>query len=62
MDLCRCWEKPGIAEFRSFRPNIEKTLLKDAKRFDMSMGDYLFSLISDADGDWNEYLECNTDE
>ncbi|MCI1327636.1 MAG: ATP-binding protein [Lachnospiraceae bacterium] len=55
-------KKPGIAEFRSFRPNIEKTLLKDAKRFDMSMGDYLFSLISDADGDWNEYLECNADE
>ncbi|MBQ1425439.1 MAG: AAA family ATPase [Succinivibrionaceae bacterium] len=51
---------PGIAEFFAFRGRAKKQLQSDAKRFDMSMGDYLFSLLSNSDDSLNDYLENNT--
>lgn len=51
---------PGIAEFFAFRGRAKKQLQSDAKRFDMSLGDYLFSLLSDSDDSLNDYLENNT--
>ena len=47
----------GVAEFFSFKKTARKQLEKDAKSFCMSMGDYLFSLLSDTDSNLNEYLE-----
>ncbi len=38
---------PGIAEFFSFKKTGQKQLQQDAVQFNMSMGDYLFSLLSD---------------
>lgn len=51
-------KKPGIAEFFTFRETGKNQLQKDAMRFNMSMGDYLFSLLSDNDSNIDEYLEC----
>lgn len=47
----------GVAEFFSFKKTARKQLEKDAKSFGMSMGDYLFSLLSDSDSNLNDYLE-----
>lgn len=52
---------PGIAEFFSFKKTGQKQLQQDAIQFNMSMGDYLFSLLSDADGSVSDYLECDAD-
>ena len=34
----------------------------DAELFKMSTGDYLFSMLSDSDNNWEDYLECGSDE
>lgn len=54
--------KPGVAEFFVFRKSGQKQLENDAARFDMSMGDYLFSMLSDSESNIADYLECDTDE
>ena len=53
---------PGIAEFFSFKRSGQRQLEKDAIKFNMSMGDYLFSLLSDPDDSINDYLECGFNE
>jgi hypothetical protein len=53
---------PGIADFYTFKKSGQKSLQQEADKFDMSMGDYLFSLLSDSETDWTEYLECDRDE
>ena len=52
-------KRAGIADFYTFKKSGQRSLQQDADRFDMSMGDYLFSLLSDMDTDWEEYLECD---
>lgn len=54
--------KPGIAEFFSLKKTGQQQLQKDAVQFNMSMGDYLFSLLSDTDESIANYLECDADE
>ncbi len=49
----------GVAEFFSFKKLGQRQLQTDAKTFGMSMGDYLFSLLSDADDSLSAYLECD---
>lgn len=51
---------PGVADFYTFKKSGQRALQQDADRFNMSMGDYLFSLLSDSETDWTEYLECDT--
>lgn len=53
---------PGVAEFFSFKKTGQKQLQQDAIQFNMSMGDYLFSLLSDADESVSDYLECDAYE
>lgn len=53
---------PGVAEFFSFKKTGQKQLQQDAIQFNMSMGDYLFSLLSDADDSVSDYLECDAYE
>lgn len=55
-------KEDGVAEFFSFKKTGQKQLQKDANRFNMSMGDYLFSLLSDSDDSLDDYLECITYE
>lgn len=54
--------KPGIAEFFAFKKLGQKRLENDASEFNMSMGDYLFSLLSDPESTISDYLECDADE
>lgn len=54
--------KPGVADFYTFKKSGQKALKSDSERFNMSMGDYLFSLLSDCETDWTEYLECDANE
>lgn len=48
---------PGVAEFFAFKKSGQKSLQQDADSFKMTMGDYLFSLLADADNCLDEYLE-----
>lgn len=53
---------PGVAEFFAFKKSGQKLLQQDAEEFNMSMGDYLFSLLADAESNISDYLECDVDE
>lgn len=53
---------PGVAEFFSFKKTGQKQLQNDAVQFNMSMGDYLFSMLSDSDDSVSDYLECEAHE
>ena len=53
---------PGIAEFFTFKKSGKKMLQKDSAHFEMSMGDYLFSLLADEKSVWKDYLEHFSDE
>ena len=55
-------KNPGVAEFYSFKKSGQKQLQSDAAQFNMGMGDYLFSLLSDSDDSLNTYLECGSNE
>lgn len=52
----------GVAEFFSFKKLGQKQLENDAAGLNMSMGDYLFSMLADAESNISDYLECNADE
>ena len=52
----------GVAEFFTFKKSGQKQLEDDAKEFEMSIGDYLFSLLADTDSNLDDYLECDVDE
>lgn len=52
-------KKPGVADFYTFKKSGQRALQQEAVRFDMKMGDYLFSLLSDDETNWAEYLECD---
>lgn len=52
----------GYAEFYGFKKNKEKSLMDDANTVDMSMGDYIFSMLSDDESEIDTYLECGVDE
>ena len=54
--------KAGVAEFFSFKESGQKQLENDAAGFDMSIGDYLFSMLADSESNISDYLECDTDE
>ena len=55
--------KAGVAEFFSFKKKSgQKQLENDAAGFDMSIGDYLFSMLADSESNISDYLECDTDE
>ena len=54
--------RPGVAEFFTFKKSGQKQLENDAEEFKMSMGDYLFSLLSDTENNLNDYLECDVNE
>lgn len=47
----------GLAEFFTFKKTAQKQIEKEADSFDMNMGDYIFSLLSDKDDAILEYLE-----
>lgn len=53
---------PGVAEFFPLKKSGQKLLENDASRFHMSMGDYLFSMLADAESDLSDYLEYDADE
>ena len=55
-------KNPGVAKFYSFKKSGQKQLQSDAAQFNMGMGDYLFSLLSDSDDSLNTYLECDSNE
>lgn len=50
--------QPGIAEFFAFKKSGQRLLQQDAADFKMSTGDYLFSMLSDEESNWEDYLEC----
>lgn len=54
--------KAGVAEFFTFRKSGQKQLENDADVFNMSMGDYLFSMLADSESNINDYLECDANE
>lgn len=54
--------KPGVAEFFAFKKLGQKQLENDAAGFNMSMGDYLFSMLADSESNISDYLECDADE
>ena len=54
--------KAAVAEFFSFKKSGQKQLENDAAGFDMSIGDYLFSMLADSESNISDYLECDTDE
>ena len=54
--------KAGVAEFFTFKKTGQKQLENDAYGFNMSVGDYLFSMLADADSNIGDYLECGVDE
>lgn len=54
--------KPGLAEFFTFKKSGQKQLQQDAEEFNMSMGDYLFSLLADSENNLEDYLECDVNE
>lgn len=54
--------KPGVAEFFLFKKSGQKQLENDAAIFNLSMGDYLFSMLADSESNISDYLECDVDE
>lgn len=54
--------KLEVAEFFTFKKSGQKQLQQDAEEFNMSMGDYLFSLLADSENNLKDYLECDVDE
>ena len=54
--------KPGVADFFAFKKLGQKQLENDAAGFNMSMGDYLFSMLADSESNISDYLECDADE
>jgi predicted ATPase len=54
--------EPGVAEFFAFKKSGQKQLQQDAEEFNMSMGDYLFSLLADSENNLDDYLECDVNE
>lgn len=54
-------KKPGVAEFFNFKKSGQKQLERDAAGFNMSMGDYLFSMLADPESNISDYLECDAD-
>lgn len=52
----------GIAEFFTFKKCGQRLLQQDADSLKMSMGDYLFSMLSDEESNWEDYLECDIHE
>ena len=49
--------KPGVAEFFSLKKAGQKQLENDAAKFNMSMGDFLFSMLADPESNISDYLE-----
>ena len=54
--------KAGVAEFFTYKKSGRKQLENDASGFNMSMGDYLFSMLADVESNISDYLECDVDE
>ena len=52
----------GIAKFYTLKKSGQRLLQQDAIDFKMSMGDYLFSMLSDEESNWEDYLECDVCE
>lgn len=54
--------KSGVAEFFVFKKLGQKQLENDAAGFNMSMGDYLFSMLADSESNISDYLESDANE
>lgn len=54
--------QPGVAEFFSFKKSGQNQLQQNANDLNMSIGDYLFSMLAEDDSNVTDYLECNDDE
>ena len=54
--------KAGVAEFFTFKKSGQKQLENDAAELNMSMGDYLFSMLADSESNISDYLECDVSE
>ncbi|RDU24709.1 AAA family ATPase [Anaerosacchariphilus polymeriproducens] len=54
--------QPGVAKFFAFKKSGQKQLENDASGFNLSMGDYLFSMLADSESNISDYLECDVDE
>lgn len=54
--------KPGVGEFFTLKKSGQKQLQQDAEEFNMSIGDYLFSLLADPENNLDDYLECDVNE
>lgn len=54
--------QPGIAEFYTFKKSGQRLLQQDSTDFEMSIGDYLFSMLADEESSWEDYLECDIHE
>ncbi|WP_310601861.1 AAA family ATPase [Anaerosporobacter sp.] len=55
-------KQPGVAEFFAFKKSGQKQLENDAAGFNMSMGDYLFSMLADSESSISDYLESDAYE
>lgn len=51
--------EPGVAEFFTFKKSGQNQLKRDAEKFNMTMGDYLFSLLADSESVLSDYLAEN---
>lgn len=52
-------KKPGVASFFGFKKSGSRMLQRDAEKYKMSMGDYLYSMLADTENDWSDYLEID---
>ena len=52
----------GVAEFFTFKKTGQKQLENDAASLNMSIGDYLFSMLADSESNIGDYLECGSNE
>lgn len=52
----------GVAEFFTFKKTGQKQLENDAASLNMSIGDYLFSMLADPESNIGDYLECGSNE
>ena len=49
-------------DFYTFKKSGQRLLQQDSTDFEMSIGDYLFSMLADEESSWEDYLECDIHE
>lgn len=53
--------KPGVVSSLLLKNQVRNSREMQAG-FNMSMGDYLFSMLADSESNISDYLECGVDE